>query len=154
MLTYKWYLSGAKVSTIKDITYFYRQRYEPSNSLSITQKMDIDVLKDKLLAYADVAEFIIQKGYFNSKFDPINNENGITFLPRALSFILPELSRCYRQNLVSSESLKSVFCSFRKLCLLLPEDYVNNFQKKERKAYKFIINFDLARAVKEITSLY
>jgi glycosyltransferase involved in cell wall biosynthesis len=154
MLTYKWYLSNARVSTTNDITYFYRQRYDSPNVPSITQEMNIDVMSDKLLAIADITEFIIKKGYFNTRYDPINNKDGLTCLPKALSWILPAICRYCCGDQINKKEIKNAFSSFKKLCILFPKNYISNLKKKELKAYRYITNYELEIAIKKIVDLY
>ena len=154
MLTYKWYLSGAKVSLTTDITYFYRQRSTKNANGSIMQTKDISVMRDKFLAFADITEFMLETGYFNSKYDPINSEFSFTNLPRALSWILPYVVNNYSETMDGAESLKSVFHAFKRLCLLFPMTYVETMPTNLQTAYNYIVKYELNEAIKKISSLY
>ena len=154
MLTYKWYLSGAKVSLTTDITYFYRQRFEKSDHGSIMQTKDISVMRDKILAFADITEFTLETGYFNTKHDPINSEYTFMNLPRALSWILPYILNNYSETIDGVESLKSAFKAFKKLCHLFPETYVEALSPDLQDACSYIVNYELNEAIIKIGNIY
>ena len=154
MLTYKWYLSGAKVSLTTDITYFYRQRSEKSANGSIMQTKDISVMRDKILAFADITEFMLEKGYFNTQHDPMNSESFFMNLPRALSWILPDMLNNYSETIDGVESLKSAFKAFKKLCYLFPETYVEALSPDLQAACSYIANYKLNEAIVKIGNIY
>ncbi|MHC1733545.1 MAG: glycosyltransferase family 2 protein [Bacteroidales bacterium] len=157
MLTYKWYLSGAKVSSVIDITYFYRERCPDSNSKSIMQSKGVDVLSDKLLAYADIVEFVIKKGYFNTDFDPVNSKKAMINLPRTLTRILPSLYHDYNQNINDARYVKSVndaTSSCKKLFSLFPANYISKLPVGVRKGYDAIMMHDIERAIIEMCNIF
>lgn len=156
MLTYKWYLSGARVSSVVDITYFYRERCPDSNSKSIMQSQGIDVLSDKLLAYADILKFVIEAGYFLTDFDPLNSKNAMMNLPKALTWILPSLYKGYRDNLDSEAYVKSVkeaTSSCKVLFSLFPMEYIFKLPVNMQKSYEAIMMNDLNRAITKMCDI-
>ena len=154
MLTYKWYLSGAKVSLTTDITYFYRQRSSITAHSSIMQANDISVLRDKFLAYADITSFLIDTGYFNSEYDPLNSKNSSTNLHRALSWIIPEIVNKAQHINSDKELVDLTLIAFKKLCNHFPAEYVNTLPNRIKKASEIITNNELEVALTQIINLY
>ncbi len=154
MLTYKWYLSGAKISTTNDITYFYRQRAGNVDSQSIMQGMDIVVLKDKLLAFADITEFLVERGHFFTEHDPLNNENGLIYLPRALAWILKSMVEYSNDGITEENTVVLAFRSFKKLSSNFTRDYIKTLPKEVRLATEYLAKYQFAKAIKKIETLY
>lgn len=142
MLTYKWYLSGAKVSTTSEITYFYRQRAQ-SGQPSIMQTKSIDVIADKFLAYADILRFTVNAGFFETEYDPLNSVNAMMNLPRTLSEMVDYLFS-EQNNLAQNEngveiSLKASL-AIRELFSLFPETYVEKLPDKVKRFYELAMS--------------
>lgn len=157
MLTYKWYLSGSKVSSVVDITYFYRERCPDSNSRSIMQSKGVDVLSDKLLAYADMVKFVVEKGYFNTDFDPLNSKNAMINLPKALIWVLPSLYRDYNCNSHDASyvaSVRDATESCRKLFSLFPSGYLSKLPARVQKGYDAIMMNDIDRAIIKMCNIF
>lgn len=88
ILTYKWYLSGAKISNTPLITYYYRQR-SSTNNKSILQEHTIDKFINKTLSLIDIIEFMKKKNLFYTTFNPLTCDesmmslsNNLYYLPR------------------------------------------------------------------------
>jgi glycosyltransferase involved in cell wall biosynthesis len=151
MLTYKWYLSGAKVSLTTDITYFYRQRSSIGPTNSIMQEKGPSILRDKLLALADICTFLIERGFFKSRYDPLHY-NSHTNLPRTLSWIIPVLLQGFQKADANSKlSFEQAFRALEMLCHILPEDYISGLPYASRSACHIMRSFEL---YKDITKLY
>ena len=154
MLTYKWYLSGAKISTTNDITYFYRQRAGDVDSQSIMQGMDIIVLKDKLLAFADITEFLVERGHFLTEHDPLNNEKGLIYLPRALVWILKGIVEYYNDGITEEDRVILALRAFKKLVSNFTKDYIKILPKEVRLASEYLATYQFSKAIKKIKALY
>jgi glycosyltransferase involved in cell wall biosynthesis len=147
MLTYKWYFSGAQVSHKPDITYFYRQRSSQTSNGSIMQSLDNLVMRDRLLAIADISAFMVENGHFYSKINPID-------VTRALSWMLPDICRRFHKEDVSSEHVIDTFLAFKKLCMVLPETYRRTLPRKLKKAYDAIVSENFNAAVRQVKKIY
>lgn len=154
MLTYKWYLAGAKISSINDITYFYRQRAKDVGSQSIMQGMDITVLKDKLLAIVDITEFVIERGHFLTEHDPLNDEKGLIYLPRSLAWILKGIVEYSNDGDTEEDKVILAFRSFKKLFSNFTRDYIQILPKEVRLASEYLENHQFSKAIKKIKALY
>jgi glycosyltransferase involved in cell wall biosynthesis len=84
LLTYKWYLSGARISSTPDVTYYYRQRDADSAEASIMQAQGLDVYTDKLIGFADLVRFLKAAGLFRTRYDPLDSPNSMIKLPNFL----------------------------------------------------------------------
>lgn len=154
MLTYKWYLCGAKLSTTNDITYFYRQRAGDVTSQSIMQGMDITVLIDKLLAFIDITEFLVEKEYFFTEHDPLNNEKGLMYLPRTLTWVLEKMAEYSKDGITEEGKVLLAFRSLKKLSSNFTEDYLKILPKKVQLASDYLARNQLSEAIKKIQALY
>lgn len=144
MLTYKWYLTGAQVSSVSEITYFYRQRAKDSKVQSITQHRDLDMYADKFLAYADILRFVIKKGFLDTASDPLHSSNAMMNLPKALSWTIPNVF-C-KENLLSKsdhiqDEMLKVILSLKMLCSIFPEEYHERLPKRIQSYLKGITGY-------------
>lgn len=124
MLTYMWYLSGATVSNISDVTYYYRQRHGEEEGASIMQELSPDSLIDKLKAFYNILRFSVDQGVFGTELDPLSSKYAMMNLKIAMKWIAPsffEMCNLYgSRNEVSSPRLKffrgwSVMCDIFEL---------------------------------------
>lgn len=135
MLTYKWYLSGARVSNISMVTYYYRQRKTEDISSSIMQDTSVAAYSDKILAYADILSFTQAKGHFLSKADPLHSNESMMNLPRALSWIVPKVFTITPDD---SNQLFEFIMALKKLVLLLDDNYIEHLSGKIRPAMSML----------------
>jgi glycosyltransferase involved in cell wall biosynthesis len=135
MLTYKWYLSGAKVSSISHITYFYRQRVSDNGNGSIMQDESLDAYSDKMLAYADILTFVKSRGYFMTKVDPLHSAYSMMNLPRALSWVLPKV---FSLSATSDNERTNFIISLKKLVSLFDQDYIAELPEKIKSTVDYL----------------
>lgn len=147
MLTYKWYFSGARVSHKPDITYFYRQRSSQASNGSIMQSQDLLVMRDRLLAFADITGFLLENDHFYSKSNPIN-------VSRALSWMLPDICKRLQRENVRSRDVIDTFLAFKKLCMVLPENYRRAMPRILKQAYDSVVAETIDEAIRRIEKLY
>ena len=128
VLTYKWYLSGATISNTSIITYYYRLRDLSNTCKSIMQESSIDSLTDRILSLADIFQFTMDKGFLFSNVDPLHSKYAMTYLPRALSWIIPKAFSIHSRDVNALVNfivaLKFLFSKFDNNYLKFLEDKV------------------------------
>lgn len=139
MLTYKWYLSGARISNTNKVTYYYRQRKSEEVSTSIMQDMSVDAYSDKILAYADILSFTQTKGLFLSKVDPLHSNESMMNLPRALSWIVPKVFSVAPDDV---NQLLGFATALKKLVTYFDDDYINRLPEKIRPVISMLKHSD------------
>ncbi len=156
MLTYKWYLSGAKVSTSSQVMYFYRQRAPGNSGPSIMQSKELSVFADKFLAYGDIFRFTLNSGFFGTDYDPLNSKFAMFNLPRALNRLLKELfAENSTKNLTNSQKdeFLSVITSLKELFCLFPEDYVAGLSKEAQECHSLVVSESIPVAFRNLINL-
>ena len=135
MLTYKWYLSGATVSSINQATYFYRQRSSESTEQSIMQQSGLSVMTDKLLSLRDMCDFMIKKDFFGSDYDPLNSRRGTMYMPgmfnRLSSMFIDQIRSLPSENAFRDDHIQFVV-AFSDLMRALPDEYVFTLSRSVR----------------------
>ena len=157
MLTYKWYLSGARVSATPELTYFYRARAQGNGVPSITQSKDPSMYADKFLAYADLFHFTQQAGYLNTEFNPLHSSNAMLNLPRRLPTLIEEaFSIGTYGNLSVSETdeLLRVVLALKTLFSNFPDEYVENLPIKLKEHYRVFKSLAATDVLKELLESY
>lgn len=148
MLTYKWYLSGASVSISRDITYFYRQRSNKSDNYSITQDHSFDSLIDRILAFADILEYIIKMQLLNTEYDPLHSRHAMMNLPRALEWIIPDIIK--KIQIDDKEFFKNatIACNaLKKLFSLFPDySHIESWSDSLKANYQYIMQYNVGEA--------
>lgn len=150
MLTYKWYLSGAKVSNISKVTYFYRQRKSEGSNVSIMQDISVDALSDKILAYADILSFTQSRGFFLSEIDPLHSKESMMNLPRALSWIVPKVFSLSPDD----TQLLGFLTSLKKLVSYFDDDYIKSLSENIRQVISMLKYGDLCRTMVHCKALF
>ncbi len=139
VLTYKWYLSGARISSTPDVTYFYRQRDAEGAGASIMQSRSLSVVRDKLLAFADLLRYLKSTGFFRTPYDPLDSPNSMLKLPLILQRMIRETFGGSRELCLDSahqDDFLAMMLAFKELLLeytdeeaeALP-DNVRNFRR-------------------------
>lgn len=136
MLTYKWYLSGAKVSNISNVTYYYRQRISDGVNTSIMQDTSIDAYSDKILSFVDILSFTQDRCLFQSKVDPLHSEYAMMNLPRALSWIIPKVFSLKDDD----KSFLEFVISLQKLVSLFNEIYISSLPDRLKTVITILKN--------------
>lgn len=152
MLTYKWYLSGARISIIDDVTYFYRQRDVSSNiNASIMQDKSLSAFTDKILAYDDILRFVKNRNLLFTNLDPMHSPTAMMNLPRALDWIYRDVFVNYRNN---HEELATFVLVNKKLLGLFDDIYLSKLPKRLRNAAQSIISNRADKAVEKCLVIY
>ena len=153
MLTYKWYLSGAKVSSIEQVTYFYRQRSQDFEMPSITQERGLLVINDKLLAFCDLCQFLVNKRIFGTSSDPLNSTHGTINLPRTLERLsinfLAKIEEIPQGETFSDNHIKCMF-AFSTLFQILPASYIYTLSKDVQLIARSVAGRSVSRALELI----
>lgn len=151
LLTYKWYLSGAKVSTSSKVTYFYRQRREDKEESSIMQDVSIDAYSDRILSFVDILTFTLDKNLFQSDVDPLHSKFAMMNLPRALSWIMPKV---FAMDSKDANSLLLFVFSLQRLVSYFDKAYVSCLPDKIKAAVRVLQNNDACNALLECKAMY
>lgn len=151
MLTYKWYLSGARISTISKVTYFYRQRDPNTQSKSIMQDVSVRSFTDKMLSFLDVLSFVKTNNIFLTDLDPLHNVHGMMNLPRALSWMLPKVFSLSTDN---ERSFLHFVMAVHEITLYFDEKYMAQFSDQIRSVLLSIKNKPPCYALEHCRSIF
>lgn len=151
MLTYKWYLSGAQVSNISEVTYFYRQRVNDGENNSIMQDVSIDALTDKILAYIDIYDFVRKKGLLLTDADPLHAAGAMMNLPKALSWIFPAVFTSETED----KYMRFKFTSIAQhLVNKFDDNYIKNLPHELRESVNWLRSSDTCTAMQYCRKVY
>lgn len=139
MATYKWYLCGAKVTTLDVITYFYRQRCLSNGQTSIMQDKSMDAFIDKILAFDDILRFTKNKGLLLTDLDPMHSQLAMMNLPRALTWIYKDV---FTKNKDDLFGLQKFILANRQLLSLFNDSYIHNLPVKVKEIAGYILESD------------
>jgi glycosyltransferase involved in cell wall biosynthesis len=158
MLTYKWYLSGARVTTLSDVTYYYRQRAPSGSGTSIMQHNHLSAIRDRFLAFADIYQYARDHDLLGTDFDPLHSRFAMFDLRRVLNWLVKkaytEDGIDYAEKTTPTDEQFEVTLALKLLLSLFSEDYLRTSSKEVLEIHEIVMTRPLDKALQWILAKY
>lgn len=149
VLTYKWYLSGARISSTPDVTYFYRQRDAGGADGSIMQARSLGVTTDKLLAFTDLLLYLKDTGFFRTPYDPLDSPQSMLKLPAILQRMTRETFQGSRDICLDHEhqdEFLTMMLAFKNLLVVFDDEEAETLPEDVRDFRRLLLSRPLIEA--------